>query len=128
MLVVYAAVLALFVSLTITAMAKLRSIEKKYLNLLNIQDECRAKNFFLQSRCTELEVKEKARMEAQENTVLNGVLNKFHRQTEKGLRKYPNTVNPDDYTLEEWLHHMQEEAIDLVVYAETTLKKLEAEK
>src|SRR5690606_40946647 len=72
----------------------------------------------------ELLLKEKARTEVEVNPVLAAVHNKLYQQTEKGLRKYPNSVNPDDYTLSEWLTHIQEEAIDLTVYAEVMKRKM----
>lgn len=75
----------------------------------------------------ELLLKEKARTEVKLNPVLAAVHNKLYQQTEKGLRKYPNSVNPDDYTLEEWLTHIQEEAIDMTVYAEVMKQKLKEE-
>lgn len=76
----------------------------------------------------ELLMKEQARLEVEANPVLAAVHDKLYRQTEKGLRKYPNTVNPNDYTLDEWLTHIQEEAIDMTVYAEVIKKKLEESK
>lgn len=70
----------------------------------------------------------KALREINHNTVLAGVQRKLLTQTVKGLKKYPNTVNPDDYTMDEWLTHIQEEAIDLTVYAEVIKQKLEESK
>lgn len=78
-------------------------------------------------KCGELLLKEKARIEVKANPVLAAVHDKLHRQTEKGLRKYPNTVNPDDYTLSEWLTHIQEEAIDITVYTEVMKQKMKGE-
>lgn len=73
----------------------------------------------------EMLLKEKARLEVQLNPVLAAVHDKLYQQTEKGLKKYPNSVNPDDYTLDEWLTHIQEEAIDITVYTEVIKQKME---
>lgn len=81
----------------------------------------------LLKRNEELLLKEKSRLEVKLNPVLAAVHDKLYQQTEKGLKKYPNSVNPDDYTLEEWLAHIQEEAIDLTVYAEVMKRKIESE-
>ena len=69
----------------------------------------------------------RARQETTTNPVLTGVLNKFYGQTEKGLQKYGNTVNPDEYTEEEWLLHFQQEMIDGAVYVETLIQKRSGE-
>lgn len=57
------------------------------------------------------------------NPILTGVLIKLDAQTAKGLKKYGNTVDPDEYTEDEWLLHFQQEMIDGAVYAETLLQK-----
>src|SRR5690606_7588149 len=79
------------------------------------------------NKYSELLLKEKARTEVRLNPVLAAVQEKLHKQTEKGLRKYPNSVNPEDYTLNEWLTHIQEEAIDMTVYAEVMKQKMKEE-
>lgn len=68
-------------------------------------------------------MRERVEQEIAKNSVLTGVLSKFYGQTEKGLQKYGNTVNPDEYTEEEWLLHFQQEMIDGAVYVETLLQK-----
>ncbi|MGE7932141.1 hypothetical protein [Viridibacillus arvi] len=58
------------------------------------------------------------------NPILRNVQEKFELQTAKGLAKYGETVNPDSYSVEGWLNHLQEELIDGAVYVETVLSKL----
>lgn len=43
-------------------------------------------------------------------------------QTTKGIAKYPNTVNPKDYSLSGWLRHRQQEDYDGLVYTTCALK------
>lgn len=68
-------------------------------------------------------MRDRVEQEIATNPVLSGVLSKFYAQTEKGIKKYPNTVNPDDYTEEEWLLHYQQEMIDGAVYVEALVQK-----
>lgn len=55
------------------------------------------------------------------NAILTQVLDKLISQTNKGVEKYGNTVNPDDYSAIEWIDHAIEESIDHIVYL-TVLK------
>ena len=59
------------------------------------------------------------------NDVLREVNSLLENQTAKGLAKYKTTVNPDDYTVEEWIRHAQEELIDTLVYLTVLRQKLE---
>lgn len=56
------------------------------------------------------------------NAILAQVLDKLISQTNKGVEKYGNTVNPDEYSTIEWIDHAIEESIDHVVYL-TVLKQ-----
>jgi len=62
------------------------------------------------------------------NSVLREVNSLLENQTAKGLAKYKTTVNPDDYTLDEWIKHTQEELIDTLVYLTVIRQVLEAKK
>ena len=62
--------------------------------------------------------------EINKNVILSNVLQLLIDQTEKGVKKYGNTVNPDDYSLIEWINHTQQELADAIVYLETTKQKL----
>lgn len=55
------------------------------------------------------------------NEILTQVLHKLVTQTEKGIEKYGETVNPDSYETIEWIDHAIEESIDHIVYL-TVLK------
>lgn len=50
------------------------------------------------------------------NAILTQVLDKLITQTNKGVEKYGETVNPDSYSTVEWIDHAIEESIDHVVY------------
>ena len=62
--------------------------------------------------------------EINKNEILKAVQEKLNSQTEKGLKKYGETVNADSYTTVEWIDHLQEELIDALVYAEVIKRKL----
>jgi hypothetical protein len=46
-------------------------------------------------------------------------------QTAKGIAKYPNTVNVDDYSIVGWIDHNMQELIDSTVYYKAAIKKIE---
>ncbi|ETT84193.1 hypothetical protein MKZ08_08375 [Viridibacillus sp. FSL R5-0477] len=50
------------------------------------------------------------------NPILHELQNLLENQTAKGIAKYPNTVNVDDYSLVGWAKHAQEETLDKLVY------------
>lgn len=50
------------------------------------------------------------------NPILNEVHSLLESQTKKGLEKYGNTVNPNEYSTVEWIEHAQQECIDKLVY------------
>lgn len=54
--------------------------------------------------------------EINKNDVLNQVQELLKKQTEKGLEKYGQTVQPNELSTTEWLNHASEEIIDLLVY------------
>ncbi|MFG3613113.1 hypothetical protein [Rummeliibacillus stabekisii] len=58
------------------------------------------------------------------NPILLAVRQLLDNQTVKGYAKYGTTVNPDDYSVEEWINHAQEEATDLLIYLEVLKTKL----
>lgn len=65
--------------------------------------------------------------EIDNNPILAAVYQKLVNQTRKGLLKYGNTVNKDEYTEDEWNEHLQEELIDALVYSETRKQKRSGE-
>lgn len=56
------------------------------------------------------------------NAILTQVLDKLITQTNKGVDKYGETVNPNSYETIEWIEHAIEESIDHIVYL-TVLKQ-----
>ncbi|MCY9434167.1 hypothetical protein [Bacillus haynesii] len=60
-----------------------------------------------------------------QNPIIKTVFEKIEKQQEKGLEKYGTEVKTDLYSLRGWLQHAQEEVIDLVVYIETAIQKID---
>lgn len=58
------------------------------------------------------------------NPILNEVQELLLNQTIKGLDKYGTTVNPDDYSVIEWIDHSLQEKVDDIVYLVTLKHKL----
>ncbi|MCV9368943.1 hypothetical protein OIO07_11895 [Bacillus paralicheniformis] len=59
------------------------------------------------------------------NPIIKSVFEKIEKQQEKGLEKYGTEVETDLYSLRGWLQHAQEEVIDLAVYLETAIQKID---
>lgn len=59
------------------------------------------------------------------NPVLRAVQDVLDNQVAKGHAKYGNTVNPQDYTTQQWINHASEEAMDFVVYLQTLATKMD---
>lgn len=49
---------------------------------------------------------------------VQAVKDKFEQRSQTGIKKYNTTLERTDLTLEEWLTHAQEEAMDLTLYLE----------
>jgi len=58
------------------------------------------------------------------NPVLRAVQDVLDNQVAKGHAKYGTTVNPQDYTTQQWINHASEEAMDFVVYLQTLATKM----
>ncbi|MGG2943040.1 hypothetical protein ABEO51_07945 [Bacillus safensis] len=59
------------------------------------------------------------------NPIIYSVIEKLHKQQEKGLQKYGVEVETSSHDLKGWLRHAQEEAIDFATYLETAIQLLE---
>ncbi|WP_155762164.1 hypothetical protein [Bacillus safensis] len=59
------------------------------------------------------------------NPIISAVIEKLHRQQEKGLQKYGAYVKTSSHDLKGWLRHAQEEAIDFATYLEAAIQLLE---
>jgi hypothetical protein len=61
-----------------------------------------------------------------EDSIVKAVTDKFKERSKVGIKKYNKTMDRDDLSLDQWLIHAQEEAMDLTLYLEkivTLLKK-----
>ena len=61
-----------------------------------------------------------------EDSIVKSVTDKFKERSKVGIKKYNKTMDRDDLSLDQWLIHAQEEAMDLTLYLEkivTLLKK-----
>lgn len=78
---------------------------------------------------THLIVQLKAKVAAYEAQQSNGILSDiqqlFVNQTNKGIRKYGDSVRPDNLTPVEWCQHALEEHADSMVYLMVLKKNLE---
>lgn len=72
-----------------------------------------------------LEAKLAAYEAQQSNTILADVQALFVKQTEKGIRKYGDTVRADNLTQVEWCQHALDEHADSMVYLTALKKSLE---
>lgn len=59
------------------------------------------------------------------NPIIYSVIEKLHKQQEKGLQKYGKEVKTSSYDLKGWLEHAQQEAIDFTTYLEAAIQLLE---
>lgn len=59
------------------------------------------------------------------NPIIYSVIEKLHKQQEKGLRKYGVEVKTSSYDLKGWMKHAQEETLDFATYLESAIQLLE---
>ncbi|MCY7675731.1 hypothetical protein [Bacillus safensis] len=59
------------------------------------------------------------------NPIIYSVIEKLHKQQEKGLKKYGVEVDTSSHDLKGWLQHGLEETLDLVTYLEAAIQLLE---
>jgi len=52
------------------------------------------------------------------------VCKKIQKRAEVGLKKYGVTVDRNDFTVQEWLQHFQDELMDGAIYAQKLLEEL----
>lgn len=60
----------------------------------------------------------------QDNKVIQNVLKMVESQQNKGFSKYGEYVTPDHLDVTEWVHHLQEELCDALIYLECIKQKL----
>ena len=56
------------------------------------------------------------------DAIVQGVRDKLAQRAEVGLAKYGVTMERTDLTRLDWLHHAQQEALDLAVYLERLIR------
>lgn len=57
------------------------------------------------------------------DSVVREVVGKFESRAKVGYAKYNNDLDRTDLTLDEWLNHAQEEAMDFILYI-TKIRKI----
>jgi hypothetical protein len=62
------------------------------------------------------------------DTIVEEVCQKFVNRAEVGYKKYNATMDRNDLTMDQWLEHAQEEAMDFVLYITKIRKELSAKK
>ena len=62
------------------------------------------------------------------DSVVEEVREKFADRAMKGYTKYNATMDRDDLSIDEWLEHAQEEAMDFILYITKIRKELAAKK
>ena len=50
--------------------------------------------------------------------IVKSVIDKYKQRSDVGIKKYNNTMDRDDLSLDEWLTHLQEELMDATLYIE----------
>lgn len=60
------------------------------------------------------------------DTIVEEVRQKFAERAQKGYDKYNATMDRDDLTIDQWLEHAQEEAMDFILYITKIRKELSA--
>jgi hypothetical protein len=50
--------------------------------------------------------------------IVKSVIDKYKQRSEVGIKKYNNTMDRNDLSLDEWLTHLQEELMDATLYIE----------
>ena len=52
------------------------------------------------------------------DSIVESVIKKYRERSELGITKYGVTLDRKDLTIEDWITHAQEEAMDLSLYLE----------
>jgi len=50
--------------------------------------------------------------------IVKSVIDKYKQRSDVGIKKYNNTMDRNDLSLDEWLTHLQEELMDATLYIE----------
>ena len=52
------------------------------------------------------------------DSIVEKVILKFNERSELGKKKYNTTLDRKDLSIQEWINHAQDEAMDLTLYLE----------
>ena len=63
----------------------------------------------------------------QDNPILSRIEELLKAQTEKGVKKYGTTVQPEQLSTVQWIDHASEEIIDLLVYLQVLREKVQSD-
>lgn len=69
--------------------------------------------------------KEELEKEIHLDSIVNSVIEKYRHRALKGKQKYGTDMDRDDLNIVQWLTHAQEEAMDLSIYLEKLIKKID---
>jgi hypothetical protein len=58
------------------------------------------------------------------DNIVTEVIEKFETRAQVGYQKYSATMDRDDLTIDQWLEHAQEEAMDFILYITKIRKEL----
>jgi hypothetical protein len=59
------------------------------------------------------------------DSIVESVIKKYRERSELGITKYGVTLDRKDLSIEEWITHAQEEAMDLSLYLERIKQEIE---
>lgn len=59
------------------------------------------------------------------DSILESVIKKYRERSELGITKYGVTLDRKDLSIEDWITHAQEEAMDLSLYLERIKQEIE---
>lgn len=59
------------------------------------------------------------------DSIVKSVIDKYNKRSKIGLEKYGTTLDRNDLSTLEWLKHAQEEAMDLSLYLEKIMQKIQ---
>ena len=55
------------------------------------------------------------------DTIVESVVDKFQQRSDVGIKKYNQTLDREDLSMEDWAIHLQEELMDATLYIEKLL-------
>jgi len=71
---------------------------------------------------------ENTRIILKTDSIVDSIVDKFIDRSRMGKAKYGTTLDREDYSLSEWLTHLQEELMDAVNYIERIKRVIDGKK